>query len=156
MIWSSLVPKWPILVPFCGMDHQISNFSLISDTLPEEAVEASRCHFFENWLIKHKCAFLLKSLGTIIQENYRSFYLSEPFRIIRFNMRHHVDITLPHVGFLYEVSFLTAILRRGLKNCLFVFISARLLTIFYLDFYIPFLFGLLFPFSLWTFISLFS
>jgi hypothetical protein len=52
--------------PFCGIDHQKSNFLLISDTLPEEAVEASRCHFFENWLIKHKFAILLKPLGTII------------------------------------------------------------------------------------------
>ena len=33
MVWSSLAPKWPIPVPFCGMDHQKSNFSLISDTL---------------------------------------------------------------------------------------------------------------------------
>ena len=34
MIGSFLAPKWPILVPFCGMDHQKSNFSLIFDTLP--------------------------------------------------------------------------------------------------------------------------
>ena len=33
MVWSSLAPKWPIPVPFCGMDHQKSNFSLIFDTL---------------------------------------------------------------------------------------------------------------------------
>ena len=33
MVESSLAPKWPSLVPFCGMDHQKSNFSLISDTL---------------------------------------------------------------------------------------------------------------------------
>ena len=33
MVETSLVPKWPILVPFCGMDHQKSNFSLIFDTL---------------------------------------------------------------------------------------------------------------------------
>ena len=33
MDWSSLAPKWPIPVPFCGMDHQKSNFSLTSDTL---------------------------------------------------------------------------------------------------------------------------
>ena len=33
MVWSSLAPKWPIPVPFCGMDHQKSNFSLTSDTL---------------------------------------------------------------------------------------------------------------------------
>ena len=30
---SSLAPKWPILAPFCGMDHLKSNFSLIFDTL---------------------------------------------------------------------------------------------------------------------------
>ena len=29
MVWSSLAPKWTILVPFCGIDHQKSNFSLI-------------------------------------------------------------------------------------------------------------------------------
>ena len=34
MVRSSLVLKWPISVPFCGMDHQKSNFSLIFDTLP--------------------------------------------------------------------------------------------------------------------------
>ena len=33
MVGSSLTPKWPILAPFCGMDHQKFNFSLISDTL---------------------------------------------------------------------------------------------------------------------------
>ena len=33
MVWSSLAPKWPLPVPFCGMDCQKSNFSLISDTL---------------------------------------------------------------------------------------------------------------------------
>ena len=33
MIWPSLAPKWPILVPFCEMNHPKSNFSLISDTL---------------------------------------------------------------------------------------------------------------------------
>ena len=32
MVWSSLAPKWPILVPFCGMDHQKSNLSLIFGT----------------------------------------------------------------------------------------------------------------------------
>ena len=33
MVWSSLAPKWPLPVPFCGIDCQKSNFSLISDTL---------------------------------------------------------------------------------------------------------------------------
>ena len=31
-----------------------------------EAVEASLCHFLENWLVKFKCPNLLKPLGTII------------------------------------------------------------------------------------------
>ena len=33
MVWSSLAPKWPLPIPFCGIDCQKSNFSLISDTL---------------------------------------------------------------------------------------------------------------------------
>jgi hypothetical protein len=37
MVWSSLAPKWPIPVPFSGMDHQKSNFSLICDTLVRPA-----------------------------------------------------------------------------------------------------------------------
>ena len=37
--------------------------------------------------MKLKCPNLLKPVGTMIQENYWSFYLSQPFRIIRFNMR---------------------------------------------------------------------
>ena len=32
MVWSSLAPKWSTLVPFCGIDHQKSNFSLIFGT----------------------------------------------------------------------------------------------------------------------------
>ena len=43
-----------------------------------EAVEASRCNFFENWLMKHKYPHLLKPLGTINQTKYWSFYPSEP------------------------------------------------------------------------------
>ena len=35
MIGSSLAPKWPIWAPFCGMDHQKSNFSLICDTFSD-------------------------------------------------------------------------------------------------------------------------
>ena len=87
---SFLAPKWPILVPFCGMDHQKSNFLLILALFLLAAVEASRCYFFENWWIKLKCPLLLKPLGTIVQENSQSFYPSEPFRIIHFTMRHPV------------------------------------------------------------------
>ena len=33
MVGSFLAPKWPILVPFCGIDLQKPNFLLISDIL---------------------------------------------------------------------------------------------------------------------------
>ena len=55
-----------------------------------EAVEANLCYFFENWLMKLKCPNLLKPLGTIIQQNYWSFYPSEPFSFVHFNMIHPV------------------------------------------------------------------
>ena len=40
--------------------------------------------------MKLKCPLLLKLVATIIQEKYHSFYPSQPFRIIRFTMRHPV------------------------------------------------------------------
>ena len=57
--------------------------------------------------------------------------------------------------------FLTAILHRALRN---YFFSTHLISVFYLDFYIPFLFGLLFPLilfgllhplSIWKFFFIF-
>ena len=88
--WSSLAPKWPIPVPFNGMVHQKSNFYWYLILFRLEAVEASRCHFFKNWLMKHKCPTLLKPLATVIQQNYWSFYPSEPFTFTRYTMRHPV------------------------------------------------------------------
>ena len=38
MFGSFLAPKWPMPVPLCGMDHQNSIFSLISDSFLLEAV----------------------------------------------------------------------------------------------------------------------
>ena len=35
MVWSSLAPKYPILVIFWEMDHQNSNFSLIYGTISD-------------------------------------------------------------------------------------------------------------------------
>ena len=55
--WSIFV-KWIIKNPI---------FLLILAPFLSEAVEASRCHFFENWLMKHKFPHLLKPLGTMIQ-----------------------------------------------------------------------------------------
>ena len=52
---------------FCGMDHQKSFFLLILAPFLLEAVEASLCHFFENWLMKLKFPNLLKPLWIMIQ-----------------------------------------------------------------------------------------
>ena len=52
MIGWSLAPKWPILAPFCGMDHQNSISYWYMIPFLSEAVEASRCHFFKNRLKK--------------------------------------------------------------------------------------------------------
>ena len=50
------------------------------------------------------------------------------------------------------IYFLTAILHRGLRNDFFFSLRSFTFSNFYLDFYFPFLFGLLFPFFIWTFI----
>ena len=80
MVGSSLAPKWPILVPFSGMNHQKCNFSLILAPFLLEAVEASRCYFFENWLVKLKCpnlrniqitSFWLKSCFKLASEVFK-------------------------------------------------------------------------------------
>ena len=95
MVCWSLSPKWPILVHFCGMKHQKSNFSLIFAPYLSEAVEYSRCYFFENWFMKLKIYNLLKPLGTITQQNYWSFFSSELIYFAFFTMRHPVDIQWP-------------------------------------------------------------
>ena len=51
--------------------------------------------------------------------------------------------------------FLTAILKRDLRNDFFFFSTNLPFPIFIWTFISPFLFGLLYPFSFWTFISLF-
>ena len=55
-----------------------------------EAVEASLCHFFENWLMKLKFPNLLNPLWIIIQWNDWSFYPSELNYFSHFNMRYPV------------------------------------------------------------------
>ena len=42
--------------------------------------------FFRTSFKKLKCPHLLKPLGTIIQQNYWSFYPPEPFSFVHFNM----------------------------------------------------------------------
>ena len=64
--------------------------NLIKKSWTDSTAEASLCQFFENWWMKLKCQNLPKPLGTIIQQNYWSLYLSEPFSFVHFNMIHAV------------------------------------------------------------------
>ena len=57
-----------------------------------EAVEASLCYFFKNWLMKLKFPNLLNPLWIIIQWNEWSFYPSELNYFSHFNMRYPVGI----------------------------------------------------------------
>jgi hypothetical protein len=91
MIGSALAP---ILIHFCGMHHQKSNFLLISASFLPEAVEANQCYFFENWFMKLKRPNHQKPQGNIIQQNQCSFYSSQPLTLAHFNMRHPVQVVL--------------------------------------------------------------
>ena len=73
---------------FFWLNHEITCWILVP--FLSETVEASWCYFFENWFMKFKCPNLLKPLKFIIQQNYRSFYTSEPSTLAHFNMRHPV------------------------------------------------------------------
>ena len=53
-----------------------------------QAVEARRCYFFENWLIKLK--WPSKATRHHDSTKYWSFYPSEPFSFVHFNMLHPV------------------------------------------------------------------
>ena len=87
MVESYLAPKWPILVPFCRMHHQKSNFLLIFSTFPVGGCWGQPMLLFWKLLMKLKCPILLKLLSTIIQKQCWFFYPSEPFSFIRL-MRH--------------------------------------------------------------------
>ena len=57
-----------------------------------EAVEASQCSFFENWLMKHKWATLVTMQPEILHQNSQSVYPPEPFTLDHITMRHPVCI----------------------------------------------------------------
>ena len=61
MIWSSLAPKLTILVPFYGIGHQKSNFSLIFGTFSVGGCWGQPMLIFKNWLMKLKCPNLRMS-----------------------------------------------------------------------------------------------
>ena len=77
----------------------------------DEAVEASQCYFFENWLMKHKWATLVNMQLEIYDQNYQSFYPSEPFTLDHIIMRHPViqDETLQCHIYLESEHFLNNI-----------------------------------------------
>ena len=85
--WHQNDQYWSFVVEWI-IKNRICHWYLI--LFLSEAVESSLCYFFENWLMKLKFPNLLKPLGTIIQQNYWSFYPSEPFTFIHINMRHPV------------------------------------------------------------------
>ena len=45
-----------------------------------DSVEGCRCHFFENWLIKHKWVTLMTMQQEMYHQNSQFFYPSEPFK----------------------------------------------------------------------------
>ena len=116
MVGSSLAPKLSKLVPFCGINHQKSIFQWYLIPLLSEAVEASWYSFFKDRLKKLKCPHLLNKLGTLIQENYWSFYPSEPFTLARFNMRHPV---CTHKLFVYVIDWFYKIKRQRIWKCIY-------------------------------------
>ena len=56
-----------------------------------EALEASLWLLYEKYLLKVKCPLLLNMPSKKNQQNYWSFYPSEPFTIAHFNVRHPVS-----------------------------------------------------------------
>ena len=125
------------------MDHQKSISLLISDTLSVRGCWGQPMLVFENWLMKHKFPHLLKPLGTIIQQNYWSFYPSEPFSLDQFNMIHPVlartnvgiwDKALCKVGTVVEHTFFFCSLKNGfipkIFNCIELLCKRWFITFF--------------------------
>ena len=90
MVGSSLAPKWPILAPFCGMDHQKSNFSLISDTLSVRGCWGQPMSFFWKLVDETQISKPLEATRHHKSKKYWSFYLSEPFSFDHFTLIHPV------------------------------------------------------------------
>ena len=73
--------------------------------------------FFENLLMKHKYPHLLKTLGTINQKKYCSFYPSETIQKVSFEMRYPVLLfTLNKSFFLFITIILILCLFTSLKH----------------------------------------
>ena len=113
--WHQNYQNWSL---FFGMNHQKSIFLLINDTLAVRGCWGQLMLLF--WKLV-EFPNLLNSLGTMIQDNYESFYLSGPFTLARFHMRHPV----------YDIKWVSYTMRRNLLNwCNLVSISKK--SMFYI------------------------
>ena len=88
--WYQNDQYWSLFVGWI-IKNPIFYWYLISFLL--EAVEASLCYFFENWLQISKCHNLRHLQNTLNLWNYQSWYLSEPNHFVHFNMRHPVVLS---------------------------------------------------------------
>ena len=86
MIGSFLAPKWPIMVLFCGMDHQKSNFSLISDTLSVRGCWGQPMLLF--WKLVDETQ-MVKPLEPTIHHNSKKYLILLPLRAIYFRSFHY-------------------------------------------------------------------
>ena len=91
MVLSSLAPKWPMLVPFCGIDYQRCNFYYYLIPFCWRLLRlAYATTYLENLLQISKCHKLKHLKNTWHLWNYKSWYLPEPIYFIHFNVRHPV------------------------------------------------------------------
>ena len=79
MVWSSMAPKWPILVIFCEMDHQKSNFSLIFDILYVRGCWGQNMLLFQKLVDETQSKYLISGWMQPPPNRFylANFYLSE-------------------------------------------------------------------------------
>mgnify|MGYP007015787208 CR=1 FL=1 len=86
MVGSFLAPKWPIMVPFCGVDHQKSNFSLISDTLSVGGCWGQSMLLF--WKLVDETQMVKPPEPTIYHDS-KKYLILLPLRAIYFRSFHY-------------------------------------------------------------------
>ena len=108
MVGSFLAQKWPILVPFCGMDHHKSKFSLIFDTLSLRVCWGQPMVFFKKLINEtqmgkpleptrhHNSGKLLILLSLRLRAIYfTSFHYETPCNNTKM-IRHFLNIKIPN------------------------------------------------------------
>ena len=91
MVRSSLALKWSKLVPFCGMNHQKSNFLLISGTLSFGGCWGQPELPFWKLIDETQMSTPFKATEHQNATKLWFFYPSEPFSFVHFNMIHPVQ-----------------------------------------------------------------